>query len=191
MQDENKKDKRIVADLEIMEDGFEFASNIETAILAAEEELIDIEDQISESIETVNKLTPECDKTDYILSAASGAICGVIDVFLVGKPGESPVGDITDKWFENRTMDFAKMCGWDGKDNPSLSSAIKHLEKKFKIPYDQRGAGDAASWIVDLNPKNHHFKSLGHNPTLIGLFFSILDQFSKLFRCLLTNCWLW
>lgn len=115
MQDENKKDKRIVADLEIMEDGFEFASNIETAILAAEEELIDIEDQISESIETVNKLTPECDKTDYILSAASGAICGVIDVFLVGKPGESPVGDITDKWFENRTMDFAKMCGWDGK----------------------------------------------------------------------------
>ena len=32
MQDENKKDKRIVADLEIMEDGFEFASNIETAI---------------------------------------------------------------------------------------------------------------------------------------------------------------
>lgn len=179
MQDENKKDKRIVADLEIMEDGFEFASNIETAILAAEEELIDIEDQISESIETVNKLTPECDKTDYILAAASGAICGVIDVFLVGKPGESPVGDITDKWFENRTMDFAKMCGWDGKDNPSLSSAIKHLEKKFKIPYDQRGAGDAASWIFDLNPKNHHFKSLGHNPTLIGLFFSILDQFSN------------
>ena len=179
MQDENKKDKRIVADLEIMEDGFEFASNIETAILAAEEELIDIEDQISESIETVNKLTQECDKTDYILSAASGAICGVIDVFLVGKPGESPVGDITDRWFENRTMDFAKMCGWDGKDNPSLSSAIKHLEKKFKIPYDQRGAGDAASWIFDLNPKNHHFKSLGHNPALIGLFFSILDQFSN------------
>ena len=67
----------------------------------------------------------------------------------------------------------------NGKDNPSLSSAIKHLEKKFKIPYDQRGAGDAASWISDLNPKNHHFKSLGHNPTLIGLFFSILDQFSN------------
>ena len=23
-------------------------------------------------------------------------------------PAESPVGNITDKWFENRTMDFAK-----------------------------------------------------------------------------------
>lgn len=179
MLGKNKKEKRIVADFEISEDGFEFASNIETAISAAEVELKGIEDLVSESIETVNKLTPECDKTDYILAAASGAICGVLDVFLVGKPGESPVGDITDKWFENRTMDFAKMCGWDGKDNPSLSSAIKYLEKKFKIPYDQRGAGDAASWIFDLNPKNHHFKSLGHNPTLMGLFFSILDQFSN------------
>lgn len=70
-----------------------------------------------------------------------------------------------------------KMCGWNDKENNTLSSAIEHLEKKFKIPYDQRGAGDAASWIFDLNPKNHHFKSLGHNPTLLGLFFSILDQF--------------
>lgn len=97
----------------------------------------------------------------------------------MGNPGESPVGDITDKWFEDCTKDFARLCGWNDKDGGILSSAIKYLEKKFKIPYDQRGAGDAASIIFDLNPKNHHFKSLGHNPTLLGLFFSILDQFSN------------
>ena len=28
-----------------------------------------------------------------------------------------------------------------------------------------------------MNAKNHHFKSLAHNPTLLGLFFSLLDQF--------------
>jgi hypothetical protein len=28
-----------------------------------------------------------------------------------------------------------------------------------------------------LTPSNHHFKSLGHNPTILGLFFSILNQF--------------
>ena len=126
----------------------------------------------------LKKLTPDCDKIDYILSASSGALCGVIDVFLVGKPGESPVGNITDKWFENRTKDFAKICGWNGKNNNS-ASAIKYLEKKFKIPYDQRGVGDAASGVFDLTPTNHHFKSLGHNPTLLGLFFSILDQFTN------------
>ena len=45
-------------------------------------------------LETIRLLTPECDKLDYILSASSGALCGIIDVFLVGKPGESPLGDI-------------------------------------------------------------------------------------------------
>ncbi len=30
-----------------------------------------------------------------------------------------------------------------------------------------------------MNLSNHHFKSLGHNPTLLGLFFSILDQFTN------------
>lgn len=55
--------------------------------------------------------------------------------------------------------------------------AIRHLEKKFKIPYDQTTVGEAAKEVFDLNTFNHHLKSLGHNPTLLGLFFSVLDQF--------------
>ena len=133
--------------------------------------------QIEESSKSIKKLTPKCDKLDYILSATCGALCGVIDIVLVGKPGESPVGTITDRWFEERTKEFATICGWKDKGK-GLSSAIAYLEKKFKVPYDQRGAGDAASVVFDLTPKNHHFKSLAHNPTLLGLFFSILDQFS-------------
>ena len=173
----DNNEKFVLLELGVGEDGYEFASDIKTALSNAEEELTDITFKLEESIESLKMLTTDCDKSDYILAACSGAICGILDIFLVGKPGESPIGDITDKWFENRTMDFAKMCGWNDKENNTLSSAIKHLEKKFKIPYDQRGAGDAASWIFDLNPKNHHFKSLGHNPTLLGLFFSVLDQF--------------
>ena len=176
---DNTRDAIMLLELGIAEDGYEFASDIKTALAGAEVELSAITSKLNESTSTLKKLTPDCDKTDYILAACSGAICGVMDIFLVGKPGESPVGDITDKWFENRTMDFAKMCGWDDSNNNSLSAAIKYLEKKFKIPYDQRGAGDAASWVFDLSLKNHHFKSLGHNPTLLGLFFSILDQFTN------------
>lgn len=172
------KDGSVVLDLGVSENGFEFAANISTALSNAEIELQDIEEKLTESIDTIKMLTPECDKTDYVLAATSGAVCSVIDIFLVGKPGESPIGAITDKWFENRTKDFAKFCGWDDKNNGSLSSAIRYLEKKFKIPYDQRGVGDSGSDIYDLKPKNHHFKSLAHNPTLLGLFFSILDQFS-------------
>ena len=100
-----------------------------------------------------------------------------MDIFLVGKPGESPIGNLTDKWFDNRTKDFAKLCGWNGGEDGSPASAIRYLEKKFKIPYDQTTVGEAAKEVFDLNTFNHHYKSLGHNPTLLGLFFSVLDQF--------------
>lgn len=156
------------------DDAFAFTSSITEALSYAESEI----QTLDETIETVNRIKPDCDKLDYALAASSGALCGIIDIFLVGKPGESPIGDITDNWFANRTIDFAKLYGWEDKGNDSLSSAISFLEKKFKIPYDQRGAGDATS-SVGLTPKNHHFKSLAHNPTILGLFFSILDQFTN------------
>lgn len=133
---------------------------------------------LNETIESVKALKPDCDAIDYSLAASSGALCGLIDIFLVGKPGESPLGNITDKWFENRTCDFAKACGWKGNDKNPVKSAIGYLERTFKVPYDQRGCGDSGSLFIDLTPKNHHFKSICHNPTLLGLFFSILDQFT-------------
>lgn len=172
------KKESIMLNLCVNEDGFAFASSISTALSNAEIELQEFEERLGESTEILKRLTPECDKTDYILAATCGAVCGVIDIFLVGKPGESPIGDITDKWFANRTTDFAKMCGFDGDEN-SLSSAVRFLEKKFKVPYDQSVGGGIFKELLNITPNNHHFKSLGHNPTLLGLYFSILDQFSN------------
>lgn len=165
----------IFLDLNIDESGFEFSTSIADALAQAENELT----TLNETIESIKDLKPKCDKLDYILAASSGALCGVIDIFLVGKPGESPLGDITDKWFANRTMDFAKLCHPEHKDFNSLESALRFLEKKFKVPYDQTGLGDAGKVVFGLNAKNHHFKSLAHNPSLLGLFFSILDQFTN------------
>ncbi|OMD33309.1 hypothetical protein BSK66_10075 [Paenibacillus odorifer] len=161
--------------MSVVDSEYDFTSSIVAALNKAELEIHNID----ETIESIQNLKPNCDKLDYILAASSGALCGIIDIFLVGKPGKSPLGDITDKWFANRTTDFAKLCGWEDKGENSLSSAIRFLEKKFQIPYDQRGAGDAASFVFNLNPTNHHFKSLAHNPSLLGLFFSILDQFTN------------
>ncbi len=165
--------KRATLSLTVSDNAYEFDTSIAEALETAEIEIA----TLNETIDSINGLKPECDKLDYALAACSGALCGIIDIFLVGKPGESPLGDITDKWFEARTLDFAKLCGWDPNGDPA--SAIRFLENMFKIPYDQRGMGDAASFVFNLNAKNHHFKSLGHNPTLLGLFFSILDQFTN------------
>ena len=167
--------KEMILNLSVEEKHTEFSTSIADAMSRAETELA----ALSETVESLNGLKPECDKLDYALAASSGALCGVIDIFLVGKPGESPIGDLTDRWFANRTMDFAKFCHPEGKEFDSLESALRFLEKKFKVPYDQTGLGDAGKVIFDLNAKNHHFKSLAHNPSLLGLFFSILDQFTN------------
>lgn len=143
---------------------------LQTALAEAREEL----EELNETIESLDQLLPQCDKLDYALAASSGALCGLIDIFLVGKPGDSRLGKMTDDWFDRRIIDFAKFCGWAEEKK---KSPIKFLEEKFEVPYDQRGCGDAGKAVFNLTPSNHHFKSLAHNPTLLGLFFSILDQF--------------
>lgn len=173
-----EENKAILLDLSIENDKYIFPKTIFDALVESDSELRNLEEQLVESIDTIKALKPDCNKYDYILAASSGALCGVIDIFLVGKPGESPLGDITDKWFSDRTVDFAKFCGYKGDKN-STSSAIRYLEKKFKIPYDQSVGGGIFRELINLTPSNHHFKSLGHNPTLLGLFFSILNQFTN------------
>lgn len=152
---------------------------IEYAIESAKLEILSLE----ETINSLENIKPDCDKIDYALAASSGCLCGIIDIFLVGKPGESPLGEITDKWFDNKVRLFAKICGWKGPKNATtnpVKSAIGFLERHFKVPYDQTGTNGQGIYILglDLSPKSHHFKSLAHNPTLLGLFFSILDQFT-------------
>ena len=179
MNTKENSSQNLIYEIEIQEKEYKINSYIDQALVEAAEEYASLEMKIEENLSTIKKLTPECDKLDYALAASSGAICGIIDIFLVGKPGESPIGNITDKWFADRTKDFAKLCGWKGAGDTKLSSAIGFLERKFKVPYDQTNLGPAAAIAFDLYPKNHHFSSLAHNPTLLGLFFSILDQFTN------------
>ena len=176
----NSDQKAILLGLSVKEDSFEFSSSIVSALAKAEVELDCLNEQIRETEKSIAMLTPECDKLDYALAASCGAISGIFDVFLVGKPKESPMGDITDEWFAERTKDFAKLCGWKDDGDKTLSSAILHLEQKFRIPYDQTGTRNTFLQINGITLDNHHFKSLGHNPNLMGLFFSILDQFNAI-----------
>lgn len=166
--------KDIILELNIDDISVGFSTSISDSIAQVELELA----VLNETIDSIKGLKLNCDKLDYILAASSGALCGIIDIFLIGKPGESSLGDITDKWFADRTMDFAKLCHPKNKNFDSLESAVRFLENKFKVPYDQTGLGDAGRKIFGLDAKNHHFKSLSHNPNLLGMFFSILDQFN-------------
>ncbi|MCG3688808.1 DUF515 domain-containing protein [Aliarcobacter butzleri] len=126
----------------------------------------------------------QCDKYDYMIAGTCGVITGLIDILFVGKPGESKLGDFTDEQANKITEKFAELLGWDKdkvieKGSNTTASAIGFLEKKFKINYDQATTHATDGVVENLSLKNHHLKGLGHSPDIIGLFFSILNQFTN------------
>ena len=73
----------MVHDLSVIDRGCEFCQFIAQALSESEVELVEMD----ESLHTLRGLMPQCDRLDYALAAASGALCEILDVFLVGKPG--------------------------------------------------------------------------------------------------------
>lgn len=124
----------------------------------------------------------KCDKYDYLAAVGCGAIGGIIDIFLVGAPGQSTLGNWTDSQVDNAVKGFARMRGWKPKEASAqnVSSAIGYLEGKNvqRVNYDQRHSGDVGNKF-NMSTKNHHIKSLSHSPDIIGLFFSLLNQFTS------------
>jgi hypothetical protein len=124
-----------------------------------------------------------CDKYDYMIAGTSGLIGGLIDVFFVGMPGQGALTKFTDDVTDSAVQKFAKFSGWKGPNEGSdpLASAIGFLERNFKVNYDHQHS-TAVGKRFDMNTRNHHIKNLGHSPDLVGLFFSILDQFTSTAR---------
>lgn len=124
--------------------------------------------------------TAKCDKYDYMVAGTCGVIGGLIDILLVGLPGEGKLTHFADDAVDSAVEKFATISGWKGAAEGSdpTKSAIGFLERKFKVNYDHRHGGDVDG-LFKMSTRNHHIKSLGHSPDLVGLFFSILDQFTS------------
>ncbi len=133
----------------------------------------------------------KCDKYDYLIAAACGALGGLIDIFFVGTPGDSALGRWTDKQTDRAVMGFARKMGWNPKEGnaDNVNSAIGFLEhgkssgtpnavQGCKVKYDQRPPGDVGN-AFNIAPGTHHMMSLAHSPDIVGLFFSILNQFTS------------
>ncbi len=120
----------------------------------------------------------KCDKYDYLAAVGCGIVGGLIDIFLVGTPADSKLLSWTDSQVDKAVTSFAKLLGWNPREGNSgdVSKAILFLQNKFKVNYDQ-SVGSSASDVLGITPSNHHMKSLGHSPDIVGLFFSVLDQF--------------
>lgn len=121
-----------------------------------------------------------CDSSDYLIAVACGAVSGLVDIFLVGAPSQSVIGKWTDAQVDEAVKKFAEKSGWSprpGKEG-NVASAIGYLERQYKVNYDQRYSADVGG-AFNMSTKNHHIKSLSHSPDIIGLFFSVLNQFTS------------
>ncbi|MBW3140555.1 hypothetical protein KUV56_13725 [Ferrimonas balearica] len=124
--------------------------------------------------------TAHCDRYDYMIAGTCGVIGGLVDVFFVGMPGEGQLTHVADSAVDSAVEKFASACGWNGpsEGGDATKSAIGFLERQFKVNYDHRHGGDVDG-LFRMSTRNHHIKSLAHSPDLVGLFFSILDQFTS------------
>ena len=120
------------------------------------------------------------DRYDAMFAGMSGLIAGIIDVFFVGIPQTGDLTKLADNVVDELIKKTAKLSGWNPKSGQedNVASAIGYFERNFKVNYDHRSSTDV-NGAFKMATINHHIKSLGHSPDPIGLFFSILDQFTN------------
>ncbi|NLE00127.1 MAG: hypothetical protein GX640_09650, partial [Fibrobacter sp.] len=130
---------------------------------------IEIEKSIYDLDDQIKLLSSQADKIDYLVAIASGVLCGMIDILWVGDFYLAQGRDIADSKIGDFVKQTAKMMGCKEDD---LTSTIAFLEKIFPIPAD----GNTPDFGGGLQ---HHLRDFAHHPTIVGLLFSILTQFTE------------
>lgn len=116
----------------------------------------------------IDLLSSQADKLDYLVAIGSGLLCGLLDVLWVGDFSLERGRGIASDEIDNLVTKTAKLLGCKEDD---LKSAVEFLEKKFPIPSD----GNTPDFGGGLQ---HHLRDFAHHPTIVGLIFSLLTQFT-------------
>ena len=116
----------------------------------------------------IDLLSSQTDKFDYLVSVGSGVLCGLLDILWVGEFDLERGRSVATNKIDELVTKTAKLLGCKNDD---LESAVKFLEKKFPIPSD----GNTPDFGGGLQ---HHLRDFAHHPTIVGLVFSLLSQFT-------------
>ena len=116
----------------------------------------------------IDLLSSQADTLDYLISVASGILCGMLDILWVGEFSLERGRKIASDKVEAFVKKAAKLTGCESDD---LAASVKHLEKLFPIPSD----GNTPDFGGGLQ---HHLRDFAHHPTIVGLMFSLLTQFT-------------
>lgn len=125
--------------------------------------------RIDELNKEIDRLTNSADGIDYMVAVGSGVLAGLIDSFWVGEFSISRGQAWGKDEVDNFVVKVAKTQGYKGNDLPG---AIRHLERKFGTPSDSVTSAFGGGL-------QHHLRDFAHHPTLVGLMFSLLTQFTE------------
>ncbi len=117
----------------------------------------------------IDLLSSQADKLDYLVSIGSGVLCGLLDILWVGDFSLERGRNIASDEINSFVTKTAKLLGCKNDD---LGSAVEFLEEKFPIPSD----GNTPEFGGGLQ---HHLRDFAHHPTIVGLIFSLLTQFTN------------
>lgn len=163
-----------------------------------DEQLLEVQDRITKLNSDIDKLTNHADGVDYAIAVTSGIITGMIDAILVGEWSFAEAKKETYKKETSKVIEFAKKqpnyipyCNTTlentkkippkpvnprriPKDPDRLETAIEFLEFQFHLP----GDGAYRSGNYGINGKTHRLDDLCHHPTIVGLVYCVIVQFT-------------
>lgn len=116
----------------------------------------------------IDMLSSKADKWDYLLAVGSGIACGMMDILWTGDFSLAEGRNISAQQIDTLVKKTAKILGCESDD---LKNCVKFLEDKFPIPAD----GSTSDFGGGLQ---HHLRDFAHHPTIVGLIFSLLTQFT-------------
>lgn len=133
-------------------------------------EEFNIDEIIFELDSKIDLLSSKADKYDYLLAMASGILCGLLDVFWVEEFNFDRGCHIASDKIDKFVLKTAEIV--EGKKFDNLSDAVRALENKFPIPSDGNTPDFGGG-------RQHHLRDFAHHPTIAGLTFSLLTQFTE------------
>lgn len=147
-------------------------NNIEVELLSNQEvhptEVNEFESIIFNLDSQIDMLSSKADKWDCLVALGSGVVCAMMDILWTKEFSLIEGRNIADNKIENVVRKTAHMMGCESYD---LKKCVKFLEDKFPIPSD-RNTPDFGGGL------QHHLRDFAHHPTIVGLIFSLLTQFT-------------
>lgn len=116
----------------------------------------------------IDLLSSQAEVADYLISIGSGLLCGVLDILWTGEFDLARGRELGSNAIDTFVKQTAKLLGCKDDD---IKNCVRFLEDKFPIPSD----GNTPDFGGGLQ---HHLRDFAHHPTVIGLMFSLLTQFT-------------